>query len=54
MKTQIMKLAAMAFFSLLALARPGQAGFLDDYYLQQFGVAARVAERFESTDNGLR
>lgn len=37
MKLQIMKLAVMALCILVALAQPGRAGTLDDYYLQQFG-----------------
>jgi hypothetical protein len=40
MNMQIMKLAAIAVVTLVTLARPGQAGTLDDYYLQQFGITA--------------
>jgi hypothetical protein len=37
MKTRILKLAALALFSLFALAKPGQTGTLDNYYLERFG-----------------
>ena len=39
MKTRIMKLAALALWSVAVLALPVRAGSLDDYYLQRFGEA---------------
>ncbi len=43
MNMRTMKLTAVALWSLAALALPGQAGTLDDYYLQQFGETPAAA-----------
>jgi hypothetical protein len=53
MNLQIMKLAALALCTLVSVALPGQAGTLDDYYLQQFGettASTRKAESASATD----
>ena len=43
MNLQNLKLATLALCTLLSLALPGQAGTLDDYYLQQFGETSASA-----------
>jgi len=45
MNTRILKLTAMMLFTLVALVQPGQAGILDDYYLQQFGETTAAPQK---------
>jgi hypothetical protein len=49
MDLKIMKLAALALFTLLTLTLPVQAGTLDDYYLKQFGEIAASPQKAVST-----